>query len=88
MKKAGYTALLILMAVAAAVMLYSGVTSNMGIATWISAAFLIGEGAIWFLKGFTPDTPLSKGFDKKIFKLLAMLSFVGIFLTIIRLTGF
>jgi len=88
MKKIGYIAVLAIMTATTAVVLYSGVTGEMGIATWLSAVFLIGEGLIWFLKGFTLDTPLSNGADRKIFRLLALLAFVGIFLIIIRLTGY
>lgn len=88
MKKIGHITVLTIMAAATAVALYSGVTSDIGIATWLSIAFLIGEGLIWFLKGFTLDTPLSNGVDRKIFRLLGLLAFVGIFLIIIRLTGY
>ncbi len=83
-----HTFILILMAAATAVVLYSGITSNMGIVTWLSMVFLISEGLIWFLKGFTLDTPLPKETDKRVFRLLTMLAAVGVFLTLIRLAGF
>lgn len=86
--KASHVLLLILMAITAAILLYSGITSQMGIVTWLAMAFLIGEGLIWFLKGFTLDTPLPKAADKQVFKLLAMLGGVGVFLTLVRVAGF
>jgi|GEM_PF-1579885 len=86
--KASHALILILMAIADTVLLYSGVTFQMGIVTWLAMAFLIGEGLIWFLKGFTLDTPLPKAADKQVFKLLAMLGGVGVFLTLVRLAGF
>ena len=86
--RASHILILILMAIAAAILLYSGVTSQMGIITWLAMAFFIGEGLIWFLKGFTLDTPLPKAADRQVFKLLTMLGGVGVFLTLVRLAGF